>query len=63
MSRHYRDLLKDADRIHAFDNAIQNAVGPDDVVVDLGCGVGTFGIFASRAGARRVFGTGSMTPS
>ena len=49
-------MLADASRIENFNDAIQKAVQPDDVVVDLGCGVGTFAMQAARAGAHRVFG-------
>ncbi|MFC1776403.1 methyltransferase domain-containing protein [Pseudomonadota bacterium] len=59
MPQDYGRLLADSDRIHAFDRAIHKAVKPDDIVAELGCGVGTFGIFAARAGARRVFGVDS----
>ncbi|MCP4046982.1 MAG: methyltransferase domain-containing protein [Gammaproteobacteria bacterium] len=55
MSQYYGRILADSDRIHAFDLAICKAVTPDDVVVDLGCGLGTYAMFAARAGARRVF--------
>ena len=59
MIPYYLDLLADPERIEAFDRAIGEAVRPDDVVVDLGCGVGTFAIFAARTGAGRVFGVDS----
>ncbi len=55
MIPYYLDLLADPERIEAFDRAIGEAVRPHDVVVDLGCGIGTFAVFAARAGARRVF--------
>jgi protein arginine N-methyltransferase 1 len=48
-------MLADTERINWFQQAIEAAVRPDDVVVDLGCGLGTFAMQASRAGARRVF--------
>lgn len=56
MIEYYIDLLADPERLAPVERAIREAVRPDDVVVDLGCGVGTFAIFAARAGARRVFG-------
>ncbi|MEM7500474.1 MAG: methyltransferase domain-containing protein [Pseudomonadota bacterium] len=59
MIQYYVALLDEPHRLEAFDKAISAAVRPDDVVVDLGCGVGTFAIFAARAGARRVIGVES----
>ena len=56
MIEYYLSLLNQSERIEVFEKAIAEAVRPDDVVVDLGCGVGTFAIFAARAGACRVFG-------
>ena len=56
MADQYSIMLADASRIEDFNNAIQKAVQPGDVVVDLGCGVGTFAMQAAKAGARRVFG-------
>ena len=59
MIQYYLGILADSERFEAFDLAIGEAVQPHDVVVDLGCGVGTFAVFAARAGARRVFGVES----
>lgn len=59
MIQYYLGLLDEPERIEAFEKAISEAVQPHDVVVDLGCGVGTFAVFAARAGARRVFGVES----
>ena len=56
MATDYLRMLADVDRIQAFQDAIDREVRPDDVVVDLGCGVGTYAMMAARAGARRVFG-------
>ena len=56
MVQSYSKMLADTDRIRAFDQAIRSAVRPDDVVVDLGCGVGTYAIIAARQRARRVIG-------
>ena len=50
MIQYYLGILADSERFEAFDLAIGEAVRPHDVVVDLGCGVGTFAVFAARAG-------------
>jgi protein arginine N-methyltransferase 1 len=53
--QHYRELLDDPVRLGAFQRAIAAVVRPGDVVADIGCGLGTYALFALRAGARRVF--------
>ena len=55
MLQHYRQLIDDPVRLGAFQRAIASVVKPGDVVADIGCGLGTYAIFAARAGARRVF--------
>ena len=55
MLQHYRQLIDDPVRLGAFQRAISALVRPGDVVADIGCGLGTYAIFAARAGARRVF--------
>jgi protein arginine N-methyltransferase 1 len=51
----HRQFLDDRCRVEAFDAAIRSAVRPGDVVIDLGCGTGIFGLLACRAGAARVY--------
>ena len=51
----YRDMAGDAVRVDAFRRGIEAVVRPGDVVVDAGCGLGTYAIFACRAGARKVY--------
>ncbi len=51
----HREYLDDRRRVEAFASAIAAAVRPGDVVVDLGCGTGIFGLLACRAGAARVY--------
>ena len=51
---YYLGLLKHRTRIEAFRRGIEAEVGPEDRVLDLGCGLGTFAFFAARAGAGRV---------
>jgi len=52
---YYLNLIKDQQRIKAFQAAIQETVKPGDVVVELGSGLGTYSFFAARAGARSVY--------
>jgi len=52
---YYRGILDDPVRQAAFQKAIGKAVRPGDVVVDLGCALGNFSVFACRAGAARVY--------
>jgi SAM-dependent methyltransferase len=55
MLQRYRQAIDDPVRLGAFQRAIAAVVEPGDVVADIGCGLGTYAIFAARAGARRVF--------
>lgn len=55
MLQRYRQAIDDPVRLGAFQRAIAAVVKPGDVVADIGCGLGTYAIFAARAGARRVF--------
>lgn len=47
--------LADKERTLAFKNAIEKAVMPGNVVLDLGTGSGVMAIFAAKAGARKVY--------
>ena len=51
----FGDMIADKSRFGAYADAIQRAVRPGDVVVDLGCGPGIFALLACRAGAKRVY--------
>lgn len=55
MIDHYRGMLDDPVRMAAFERAIAQTVRPGDVVADIGTGLGTFALFACRAGAARVW--------
>jgi SAM-dependent methyltransferase len=50
---HY--YLADQMRIAAFRHALDEAVKPGDVVLDLGAGTGILGLLACQAGAKRVY--------
>jgi len=51
----FGDMIADQVRFAAYADAIERAVRPGDVVVDLGCGPGIFALLACRAGAKRVY--------
>jgi hypothetical protein len=48
-------ILDDPHRKRCFIEAIEDTVGPDDVVLDLGSGSGILAVAAARAGARHVY--------
>ena len=52
---HHRSMISDAVRTVAFKKAIEELVTPESVVVELGAGTGILALFASRAGAKRVY--------
>ncbi len=47
----YLQLLADDPRVDAFREAIELVVRPGQIVLDLGTGIGTYAMFAARAGA------------
>jgi protein arginine N-methyltransferase 1 len=48
----YLHFLADFPRVDAFRRAIEAATSPGQLVLDLGTGIGTYAMFAARAGAR-----------
>ncbi|MEW6366368.1 MAG: 50S ribosomal protein L11 methyltransferase [Acidobacteriota bacterium] len=50
-----RTMLQDRVRVLGLRLAIERAVRPGDVVVEIGTGTGLLAIFAARAGARKVY--------
>ena len=51
----YGQMLADAPRMDAYTAALREAVKPDSVVLDLGCGPGVFALLACKLGAQRVY--------
>lgn len=51
----YGRMLGEATRFGAYRRALEKAVSPGDVVVDLGAGPGVFALLAARAGAGTVY--------
>lgn len=51
----YNRMIADHARVEAYSRALQQAVRPDSVVVDIGTGTGIMTLLACRFGARRVF--------
>lgn len=48
-------MLAEGPRMTAYTAALERAVKPGSVVLDLGCGPGVFALIACRLGARRVY--------
>src|ERR1700755_2360161 len=51
----YGSMLADRRRVDAYARALEAAISPSSVVVDLGAGIGTFSILACKLGAARVY--------
>jgi len=53
--RQFGEMIRDAERFKAYEKAIARGVHAGDVVTEIGCGPGVFGLLACQAGAKRVF--------
>jgi type I protein arginine methyltransferase len=53
--RDYGDMIADRERFQAYSEALCNALRPNDVVLEIGCGPGLLALMAGRAGARKVY--------
>ncbi|MFL6248130.1 MAG: PqqD family peptide modification chaperone [Thermoanaerobaculia bacterium] len=51
----YGSMLRDHARVDAYRRALAACITPASIVLDLGTGLGTFGILACRLGAKRVY--------
>ena len=51
----YGRMIADRTRTEAYARALEAAVRPGSVVLDIGCGTGLFALLACRLGARRVY--------
>jgi SAM-dependent methyltransferase len=48
-------MLRDSVRMAAYRRAIESAVNPETIALDLGCGTGILSFFTASAGAQKVF--------
>ena len=55
----YGSMLRDHARVDAYRRALAATITPSSVVLDLGTGLGTFGILACKLGAKRVYAVDS----
>jgi ubiquinone/menaquinone biosynthesis C-methylase UbiE len=55
----YGSMLLDRRRVDAYTRALSSVITSSSVVLDLGAGIGTFGIIAAKLGAARVYSVDS----
>ncbi|MDP9192739.1 MAG: PqqD family peptide modification chaperone [Acidobacteriota bacterium] len=55
----YGSMLRDRRRVDAYRRALAACISPTSVVLDLGAGLGTFGVMACQLGAARVYAADS----
>ena len=48
-------LLKDSARTQAYKRAIEKNIKKDDLILDLGCGLGILSLLAAKKGCRKVY--------
>lgn len=59
---HFGFMILDDTRMNAYLSALQAAVTPDSVVLDIGTGTGVFAFMACRYGARHVYAVEPLPP-
>ena len=52
---YYLSMIRHKQRVTLFQDAIDTCVSSNDVVVEIGTGLGTYSFFAVKSGARRVY--------
>lgn len=60
---HHAILLRDQVRMEAYQRAIETTVKKDDIVVDIGCGLGVLAMMAAKAGAFKVYAVEADRPT
>ncbi len=51
----HHNMLRDYVRMAAYRRAIERAITPETVAMDLGCGTGVLSFFAAEAGAQKIY--------
>ena len=53
--RLFQGMMRDAQRVRAYSEALREAITPDSIVLDLGAGPGLFSLMACAFGAKKVY--------